>query len=798
MTQLPLVHTRPPFCAYAGGACDQPFDSITGVKGLFLFGSRPSTIAATILTGANRLADEDGPKSWATWKDMEIAGRMIFCEICMSMRGATTIYADVTTLNFNLLFEIGFAIGLGVPVRPIRDPTYSVDKRAYDSLGILDTLGYIDFTNADELVTRVRNAEPLRTVGDLPKRIYRETPLYVLKGPIDTDGSVRLISLLNKSRLGYRAHDPRENPRLPLHQARKQVSGSFGVVAHLLSPNREGATVHNALSAVVAGMAVAEQKPVVLIQEEHVGQPIDYRDLVRSYERADQIEKLIEEPLTQVVGALQTGPETGSTPRVSSLLALDLGDMAAENEITGLRDYFVRTGKFGQVRQGHAQIVVGRKGSGKTATFYGLRHAVRGGRDVLVLDMKPEGHQFTRLREAILQSLSAGQREYVIAAFWTYLLSAEVAHKILNDPGELRAAERDPERYAAYKRLEDAYLAHGLASGDDLSQRLLRQIDRMAARFSTEGEITGRSDLTELVYGGDIRTLNDAVAEYLIAEKEEVWLLIDNLDKSWATRGSTEDDMTLLRGLLDAAQRLRRQLEKRDVDFRAVVFVRTDILEHLTQVTPDRGKDAVVRLDWDDDELFREIVRRRIVHSTRVDGNFESAWGQIAPTLIGIEDGFNYMIGRTLRRPRDLLMFLQAAVQVAIDRGHDRILAEDVQQAESGYSEDMLINLVYEIEDTRPEMADAVYGFHGAPQAFELDFALDVLQQGGVRADGTEDALDLLLWYGFLGVRMHNTADEQYSFSVRYNVRRLKNALATRTGALTVHPAFRPALSVVS
>jgi nucleoside 2-deoxyribosyltransferase len=82
---------------------------------------------------------------------MDVAGQVIFCEICRRMRGATTIYADVTTFNFNLLFEIGYAIGLGLPVRPIRDSSYIRDRRAFDALGVLDTLGYVDFSAIEEV-----------------------------------------------------------------------------------------------------------------------------------------------------------------------------------------------------------------------------------------------------------------------------------------------------------------------------------------------------------------------------------------------------------------------------------------------------------------------------------------------------------------------------------------------------------------------------------------------------------------------------------------------------------------------
>lgn len=796
MHQLPLLQDPPRFCAYAAGACDQDLSALRAAPGLFLYPSQPRHIGATIESAAAALRERTG-EAWATWRDMDIPGRTIFCEICKSIRGSTAVYADVTTLNFNLLFEIGFSIGLGRPVCPIRDSTYSVDKKIFDAVGLLDTLGYVDFTNTQQLVDAVVSMGPPAPVGLPPKRTYRESPLYVLKGPIDTDGAVRLFSLIKKSRLGFRTHDPIEIPRLSLHAARKEVSGSFGVIAHLLSPNREGAKAHNALCALLCGMATAEQKPVLMLQEEIVQQPIDYRDLVQPYETADQIEALLQESLNRVVERLQEDPAGRFTDRGSRLDDLDLGNTAAENEITGLRGYFVPTGRFRQVRQGHAQLVVGRKGAGKTAMFYALREAVKRGHQVLVLDMKPEGHQFTRLREAVLEGLTPGQQEYTLGAFWLYLLSAEVAHKLLNDPGELRAAERDPLRYENYRGLEDAYLAHGLASGDDLSQRLLRQIDRMAARFNAEGAVTGRTDLRELVYGGDLRTLNDAVARYLVEEKDEVWLLIDNLDKSWATRGSTREDILIMRGLLDGSQLLRRQLEKRDVVFRPVVFVRNDIYENLVEGTPDRGKDSTVSLEWDDPELFREIVRKRIIASTGLDGDFASVWNEIAPPLIGVGDAFTYFLDRTLLRPRDLLMFLGDSIQVAIDRGHERITADDIKQAEQGYSEDMLLNLVFEIEDTHPDISQAVYGFHGASSVLPREEVSRLLTEADADTDAAR-AMELLLWYGFFGVRMRATGEDEYSFSVRYNLGRLLHALESGQGSVVIHPAFHRALSITS
>lgn len=110
----------PSYCQYAGGACDQLFNSLPSSKGLFLYPSEPTQIASTIEASIVNLNSRSSD-NWSSWKNFGVAGQIIFCTICKNMRGAEFIVADVTTLNFNLLFEIGFALGLGIPVVPIRD-----------------------------------------------------------------------------------------------------------------------------------------------------------------------------------------------------------------------------------------------------------------------------------------------------------------------------------------------------------------------------------------------------------------------------------------------------------------------------------------------------------------------------------------------------------------------------------------------------------------------------------------------------------------------------------------------------
>lgn len=137
--QLPLINQPPAFCEYCAGKCDQSFDRVLPSEALFLYPNEPQIISATIEEAARQLRVAVGSKRWLTWKDLGITGQIIFCEVCKALRFTKFVVADVTTLNFNLLFEIGFAIGLGVPVLPIRDTSIIRDRTIFNELGLIDT-----------------------------------------------------------------------------------------------------------------------------------------------------------------------------------------------------------------------------------------------------------------------------------------------------------------------------------------------------------------------------------------------------------------------------------------------------------------------------------------------------------------------------------------------------------------------------------------------------------------------------------------------------------------------------------
>ena len=783
---------QPEFCQYAGGRCEENLGDTGSGCAVVLYPSSPQQIARTIETAIDLLDGVASGQRWITWKRFGIAGQVIFCSICKAMRGARLVVADVTTLNFNLLFEIGFALGLELPVLPIRDTSYSRDQRQFDELGFLDTIGYVDFRNSQELANALRtNAQNPTAVSAPVADISVDSPLYVLKGPLNTEGEIKLLSTLKKSMLRFRTYDVVETPRLSLHQLRKQVVCSLGVVTHLLSPHREGATVHNARCALAAGMAMSLEKNVLMLQEDDVPQPIDYRDVVVNYTDPAQVPKLVEPTILQGIQALQVSKRREIRAPAGLLQSLDIGDIAAENEIRPLRSYFLETAQYNQARRGHARLVVGRKGAGKTAIFYAIRDSFGKSHSRVVLDLKPEGHQFTRLRESILERLLPGLQEHTLTAFWNSILLAELAHKIVSE--EFSWARRDPQRWQQFSQLESAYRQFGLAERGDFSERLLNQVSRLEARFrSLDGDVTTPS-VTEALFGGDIRALSDLVANYL-DEKDDVWILVDNLDKGWPTRGATSPDILIIRTLLDATRKLQRELERREVNFHCLVFLRNDIYEHLVIDTPDKGKDTPVVLDWSDPELFKQLFLKRVLASGLLEGTFDKVWHSVFAANVGTRDSFSYLVERTLMRPRDFLTFVQRAIEVAINRGHKTVEPEDVIQAEESYSEDLFQNTVFELNDVYRNASDFLYEFLASKARLTKTEVLDLLSKARVEEGELDAVVQLLVWSGFLGVQTRASDEVRYSFEVRYDVPKLMAPVERDGGYLVVHPAFRSAL----
>lgn len=63
-----------------------------------------------------------------TWERPDLGGYELIAPIISSIKESDFVAADITQLNFNVTYELGFAIGLGKRVIPIRYSAYDLDS----------------------------------------------------------------------------------------------------------------------------------------------------------------------------------------------------------------------------------------------------------------------------------------------------------------------------------------------------------------------------------------------------------------------------------------------------------------------------------------------------------------------------------------------------------------------------------------------------------------------------------------------------------------------------------------------
>jgi hypothetical protein len=775
------------------------------------FAAYPSNLREVTDT-MGRLRDEvDRRKLQLTvdlWKNNDIVGYCLIDPIRAKIDSSTFLLADITRLNFNVVYEIGFAIGKKRRVILVKNKSIKKNLELERELGLFDTLGYKEYQNAGDLATFLGSISTVRPLAIPDKKRSDTVPFFIVWPQERTEAEVRLNSRIKKQlRASFRQFDPTEGPRLSLSEAVNSVANANGIILPLISSNRRDSEVHNLRCAFVAGLADGLERETLILQSGGEPVPLDYRDAVAFYSHLEDIDGHLADFAPRVWERSLRVAQAEFPELKTPIQKLNLGHSAAENEHDQLANYYIETEQFDSVLRGEAQVVTGRKGSGKTALFYQIRNKTRSNRQNIVLDLNPDGFQLRKFKTLVLDHLEDGTREHTITAFWEYLFFLEICYKLLEKDRKTHLNNHVLRpKYIALQKLyqNDNFVAEG-----DFAERLLLLIEAIEDKFSikeasfSSAKVMSREEITGFLYQHSIDKLRDSITDYL-AEKRELWILFDNIDKGWSAHGVDQSDLLNLRCLIEALRKLQRQFKRSALKCRTVVFVRNDVYELLIDSMPDRGKVSRASLDWTDPSLLEEMLRRRFVYSLGIPissaPNFSTLWSSFAIShLPNGEETFRYIIHRSLMRPRSLLDFLHQCKSHAVNLGHEKIDISDVFEGELNYSTDLVNGISLEIQDVLPSITDALFAFiESSPDLtpIALESRLNRLTKD---AQNQERLLNLLFWYGFLGFTRGDLT-ECYIYTVSYDMKKFRallENLAVDDRIYIINPAFYKGLEIV-
>jgi hypothetical protein len=161
-------------------------------------------------------------------------------------------------------------------------------------------------------------------------------------------------------------------------------------------------------------------------------------------------------------------------------------------------------------------------------------------------------------------------------------------------------------------------------------------------------------------------------------------ILVDELDQGW---DNSVHSNRFIGSLLQAAVRIQRM----NLRTKVVVFIRSEIFDlvkyDIDQL--DKLRSSIEILRWAPDELGGMILKRiDYCMGTHIDDieKDRALLSYIFPESCRGMPGFEYLVSRTTRRPREVLQFLRHAHQLAAGAGAKKITAEYLIKAEEEYS----------------------------------------------------------------------------------------------------------------
>jgi len=722
------------------------------------------------------------------WKTLFPGGRPIISRIFEEIRACKCFVADLTGLNPNVLFELGYAVAHRKRVWILLDTAIEKSKLDFDRLQLFTTVGYQGSSNSEKIVRGFFEDQPFADETSLfddllnrTKNRIRPTMLY-LKAQIATEASNRLTRRVTGGAIASIIDDPSEGANQPLSWYINRVDSASAVVCHLLSSDHANWQLGNAKQAFVAGMAQGLGRPLLMLAHSPYSSPLDYRDLLRTHETAVQAETLFDEwfaPLVESVRKQESNAEYYISQGIArtELERINLGEWIAENESEELVKYFIQTASYNEALRANHSIFVGRKGTGKSAAFYKLRDELGQDPRNHVCIIKPIAYELEGVLQLLSQTLASADRGYLVESLWKFLINTELAKSLYT---QINTKPIDYGRTANERDLIEFVEQNTSWIMPEFSIRLESAVNKLMAVPSSATVDTRRKNISEKLHGDMLPRLK-VVTGNLISGKKKIAILVDNLDKAWDQSQDLSSVSELLFGLLGVSGRIATDFE-RDATFRGkfafslILFLRSDIYAAIIRFAHERDKVPVRRMSWDDSSMLLRVLEERFMKSDLKLQTPEEIWQRFFTATVKNRTTRQYLKETVLPRPRDLLYLVKYALQFAINRSHGRIEEEDLLSAELEYSRFALNSLLAENAGQIQRFETLLAQFSLSTEIVsELDL-LACIERAGV-TEKPSDVIDFLCELAFLGMEVEHDRFE-YLYDEE-NTAKL-NAMASR------------------
>lgn len=182
----------------------------------YAYPSKPGHIVETIEELADRINSVDDSVEVATWKSLRNSGRALFDPIEEQITQCSAFCCDLTYLNDNVLFELGYAIALNKPIFISLNTSVEGSKEKYARFRLLENVGYSGYANQHDLHNKLFHETPWSPTRDRDlAESAKQNRIFYAKLPVATDASNAVDTLITGVRnasIEIRTDDQQEAP----------------------------------------------------------------------------------------------------------------------------------------------------------------------------------------------------------------------------------------------------------------------------------------------------------------------------------------------------------------------------------------------------------------------------------------------------------------------------------------------------------------------------------------------------------------------------------------------------------
>jgi hypothetical protein len=414
-----------------------------------------------------------------------------------------------------------------------------------------------------------------------------------------------------------------------------------------------------------------------------------------------------------------------------------IGEPQAELDNHYLSECFVNTGDLEILTdcQNPKFVIVGRTGAGKSALISKIYDE-----EEIVINIQPESLALTYISNSNIINFctDAGVKmDIFYRMLWRHIFVVEVLRQkfhltteesksgFLNALFQLVNRNKQNEQAVEYlkkwgesfwketeyrvREITNKFEGELSASVSAVIQGVINLNSSAARKLSEEQKIEVVHKAQEVVNGVQIAELSKVMKllnEVLGTDSQrKYYIIIDKLDEDWV-----EDRLRfrLIRALIETA------LDFVNINNVKIIFaIRNDLLERVYRYTRDSGfqeekyRSCMLQLKWTRPQLI-SLLDIRIQQLVREQYTSQSVTHEdLLPKRIrGKQKSIDYMLDRTLMRPRDLILFFNECIRQA--NGEPIISVTALQEAEGIYSRERLRALADEWYGLYPYLFDIV------------------------------------------------------------------------------------------